>query len=386
MKVLRLIGGLDPSHGGPAVSSMNSVIATQRAGAEITFAVPLERSGRAGIENAIAELEDEGVSVITFECATGFESVMPGWGINPKLAKWIRANRDKFDIIHCHGAWQMVTFLTSLSAGRGPLTALTPHESLTDFDIAQSPNVITKFLKPRLKARYLKNIALFVMSSGLEARDSLPSVIANTERNAVIYHPVYDDRKRTPAPRSSSSEAGPLKLGYLGRLHQKKNVNLLIDALAGLGSKLSLTVAGTGPEEERLKAHAHELGVADQINWLGFIQGKKAFFDQIDVLVMPSEYECFGMAAAEAMVNGIPVIVSRETGIAEVVDQHGGGKIIEPAVDQIRNAITDFSNNSEEFDQLSSDATNCAELALSFKKHGQANVDAYRKLLNTTAG
>ncbi len=75
MKVLRLIGGLDPGHGGPAVSSMNSIIATQRAGTDITFAIPLEPSGRAAIEPAIAQLEQEGVSVITFDCATACEKL-----------------------------------------------------------------------------------------------------------------------------------------------------------------------------------------------------------------------------------------------------------------------------------------------------------------------
>jgi glycosyltransferase involved in cell wall biosynthesis len=54
-----------------------------------------------------------------------------------------------------------------------------------------------------------------------------------------------------------------LRLGYLGRLHKKKNLSLLIEALPKLGSKVSLTVAGTGPEEEALKAKADALGIAD---------------------------------------------------------------------------------------------------------------------------
>ena len=384
MKVLRLIGGLDPSHGGPAVSSMNSVIATQRAGADITFALPLEPSGRAAIEPAIAQLEQEGVSVITFDCATACERLFSGWGVNPRLAKWIRQNRQNFDIIHCHGAWQMVTLLTSMAAGGGPATALTPHESLTNFDIAQSPNAATKFLKPKLKTRFLRKFDLFVMSSGLEARDSLPGEIASSPRTSIISHPVYDDTTRALSSRTQTADQNPLRLGYLGRLHQKKNLRLLIEALAELDDDVTLTVAGTGPEEQTLKALAEKLAVKERITWLGFIQDKQAFFKQIDLLVMPSEYECFGMAAAEAIVEGIPVIVSKETGIAEIVEQHGGGKIIDPTAAQIVDTVSLYLADTKDWNALSRQAIQCAEQALSFKKHGEATVKAYQKLLART--
>ena len=50
----------------------------------------------------------------------------------------------------------------------------------------------------------------------------------------------------------------------------------------------------------------------------------------LDVLAMPSEYESFGLSAAEAMLHGVPVLVSERTGIAEVIARHGGGRITRP--------------------------------------------------------
>jgi hypothetical protein len=175
----------------------------------------------------------------------------------------------------------MVTLLTSFSSGKGPATALTPHESLTKFDIAQSPNALTKFLKPRLKARFLKKFDLFVMSSSLEARDSLPADIAASPRNAVISHPVYDDISHTLSARTTTFSDTPLRLGCLGRLHQKKNLSLLIEALPKLDANVSLTIAGIGPEEEALKTKAGALGVGSRINWLGFIQTRKHFLKKL---------------------------------------------------------------------------------------------------------
>jgi len=62
-----------------------SIVAMQRAGAEINFTISLEPSGRTAIEPVIAQLEQEGVSVITFDCATRLEELFPEWGgVQPK--------------------------------------------------------------------------------------------------------------------------------------------------------------------------------------------------------------------------------------------------------------------------------------------------------------
>jgi glycosyltransferase involved in cell wall biosynthesis len=129
-----------------------------------------------------------------------------------------------------------------------------------------------------------------------------------------------------------TSSDTPLGLGFLGRLHQKKSLSLLIKAPPKWDTNVSLTIVEIDPEEEALKTKANALGVTDRINWLGFVRDKEAFFEQIDILVMPSEYECSGMAADEA-------IVSHETGIDEIVKNYGGGQIIESATDQIVPAI-----------------------------------------------
>lgn len=99
---------------------------------------------------------------------------------------------------------------------------------------------------------------------------------------------------------------------------------------------------------------------------------------------MPSEYECFGMAAAEAIVDGIPAIVSRESGIAEIIEGHGGGQIIEPVADQIVSAIEGFLEQPGHRNALSRQAIQCAEQTLSFKKHGEATAAAYQKLIERT--
>lgn len=383
MKLLRLIGGLGPEHGGPPVSSMYACIAAQRAGAETTFAFPVEKEPRGTLANALTDLRAEGVKFVHFPYTGSWGRRGESWGVSFGLARWIRRNYRQFDLIHCHGAWQMVTALAARRAGNGPPVVLTPHESLTDFDIAQSSSPLTGALKKWLRRYYGRHIDLFVMSSQLEARDSLPAVVEPSGRVAVIPHPVFDETKNRSATKAATRAPGGLALGYLGRLHAKKNIHIILQALQGADDGFSLTIAGNGPEEASLKALAATLGMDHRITWQGFIEGdrKQRFFHDIDILLMPSDYECFGMAAAEAMTHGVPVITSPDTGIAEILRTHGGGDIVAADSAELRVAIEDLAENPGRMIEQGRRATMAAHNSLSFAAYGAAMLHQYETLL-----
>ena len=177
-------------------------------------------------------------------------------------------------------------------------------------------------------------------------------------------------------------------VGFLGRLHAKKNLDILIRTLPGLPESVSLTVAGDGPERAGLRCLADQLGVADHVRWLGFVEGdaKADFFRNIDLLVMPSEYECFGMVAAEAMARGIPVVVTPETGIAELVRSQGGGEIAPANIDGLGRVIEDLDRDPDRLAALSEEAVAAATKELSFSAHGTALVSHYKRMQSTPTG
>lgn len=382
MKVLRLIGSLDPRHGGPPVSSLNSCIAAQRAGAETTFAFPVDGEPSGPVAEALGKLRAAGVDIVTFPASSALGSRGRSWGLSRPLARWIARNRQRFDLIHCHGAWQMVSVLAARgpSAARPPIM-LTPHESLTNFDIAQTRNALTKPLKSWLRRYFIKRFDLFVVSSRLEARDSLPPSVGQSHRVAVIPHAV-EQATSAAASTNETTDPGSLHIGYLGRLHRKKNIDLLFNAISRIDHPVSLTIAGAGPEETRLRKLAFDLGITDQITWLGFIEEpeKADFFRAIDVLALPSDYECFGMAAAEALASGVPVIVSDQTGIAEIVRDKGGGDIIEPNRKDMERVIQALVEEPERLAGLAQHARDAARSALSISAHGDALYREYERL------
>jgi UDP-D-galactose:(glucosyl)LPS alpha-1,6-D-galactosyltransferase len=124
-------------------------------------------------------------------------------------------------------------------------------------------------------------------------------------------------------------ESGVVLL-YVGRLENAiKRVDVLLRALRAVGSFCSLVVVGDGPDREELASLAHELGIMQRVRWLGWRRDPWAAVDEASLLVLPSEYEGFGVVVLEALARGLPVIVSKSSGAAEVVQERENGWTLE---------------------------------------------------------
>lgn len=114
----------------------------------------------------------------------------------------------------------------------------------------------------------------------------------------------------------------PLVIGALGRLHMDKGFDYLIEALADprlADQKWRLMIAGEGPEQAILSLLAKKRGIADRIDFIGWVEDRGAFFRAIDILCMPSRNESFGMVLIEALAHAVPVIASDNPGCREII-------------------------------------------------------------------
>lgn len=113
--------------------------------------------------------------------------------------------------------------------------------------------------------------------------------------------------------------------GSTKMLESVNGVDLVIKAFASFKkdyeSKAVLRIAGTGTEEPSLKTLAQSLGVADEVEFLGYIPNKDmpAFLNKTDVLLQMSHYESFGVGAIEAMACEVPVVASDTIGASEYI-------------------------------------------------------------------
>jgi len=118
------------------------------------------------------------------------------------------------------------------------------------------------------------------------------------------------------AARSAPSE-GPVRLLYVGRLVEDKNLGRLVRALASLvPGEAELVVCGIGPLEAELRSLAAELGVAVELHGYVAPADLPARFAACHALVLPSLYEPFGVAVREAAAAGLAVVCSRDAGAA----------------------------------------------------------------------
>lgn len=133
------------------------------------------------------------------------------------------------------------------------------------------------------------------------------------------------------APRNSDSKLGAV---FVKWLEPKYGADVLLDALALMDPTVPIrtTIAGTGPLGAELRQRAARLGVAGRVEFVGMVDHERvpALLRRHDIFVMPSRWEEFGVAAAEAASCGLPVIATRVGGIPEIVQDGITGLLVPP--------------------------------------------------------
>jgi len=122
-------------------------------------------------------------------------------------------------------------------------------------------------------------------------------------------------------------------IGTIGRLSEEKGTQYLIKAMGLLresNPQLKLEVVGSGPQRVQLEALAAELMLTSRVQFLGWQQSVFKYLEGWDLCILPSLEEGFGLAAAEAMASGVPVVASRVGGLEEVVLHEETGWLVEP--------------------------------------------------------
>lgn len=147
-----------------------------------------------------------------------------------------------------------------------------------------------------------------------------------------------------PRAHFATPEGVPLLLG-MGRLHESKAHDVSLRALALLPDAY-LWIAGSGPEEDKLKALAEDLGVAARVRFLGWRTDAPALYRSADLCVFPSRFEPLGNVVIQAWAHGLPVIAANAAGPASLIRDGEDGALIpidnaEALADKVRALLAD---------------------------------------------
>jgi len=235
---------------------------------------------------------------------------------NYSLVAEVIAKNNSFDIIHAHD-W--LAYPAGIAAKRISGKPLIIHVHATDFDRSGGK------VNPRV---------FNIEKEGMEMADHIIAV-SNLTRNIIINkYGINPDKVSTvynavePLCKTAKTK---LKKGvndkivtFLGRITMQKGPEYFLEAASMVLKKMKgvrFVMAGSGDMMNVMIKRAAELKIADKFNFTGFLKGDEVtdMLHMSDVLVMPSVSEPFGIVPLEAMQANVPVIISNQSGVSEVV-------------------------------------------------------------------
>jgi glycosyltransferase involved in cell wall biosynthesis len=264
--------------------------------------------------------------------------------LSPALLWYLFRNARRFDAIHIHSWWNLSVLLaTFVCLLKGVKPVLSPRGMLSSFTISGR----FKPLFHRFVGKWLLKNTYLHTTSPQETQECL-AMIPNWRHSDLpnfLDTPLLNLPKPTRLNGHANPQSHTLKLLFLSRLHQKKGVELLLDALAQVTFDWSLTIAGGGETDyvEQLKKQSKNLGIDLKINWLGWVNAteRTAAFEAADLMVLPSHNENFANVVIESLAAGTPVLVSQYVGLSKYVADNNLGWVCDTTVDSLRETITE---------------------------------------------
>ncbi len=236
---------------------------------------------------------------------------------NYSMVAEVIARRNQFDVIHAHD-W--LTFPAGIAAKKVSGKPLVVHVHATDFDRSggsANPNVYA------IEREGMEVADRIIAVSGLTKNIIVEKYGIPAEKITVVYNAVE--------PLTDLKEKGIKKgiddkiVTFLGRITMQKGPEYFIEA-AGLVLKkmnnVRFIMAGSGDMMNQMIARVAELGISDHFHFTGFLKGNDVnqMLRMTDVFVMPSVSEPFGIVPLEAMQFNVPVIISYQSGVAEILE------------------------------------------------------------------
>jgi glycosyltransferase involved in cell wall biosynthesis len=167
-----------------------------------------------------------------------------------------------------------------------------------------------------------------------------------------LQHPLLDTSEFYRLP--EKHEGTPFTILFLGRLHQAKGIDILLDAFAKLVRVRSAKLLIAGQDDGylmTLKAMVNDAGLQDRVCFTGFLdkQDKLSALVDADVLIQPSRNEAGARPSLEAIMCHTPVIVSRDTGAGEEIASFDGGLLFDTGnAEDLAMKITQVMDNPED--------------------------------------
>lgn len=397
MRVLHVIPSVSPHRGGPSRVAINLVkhLREQGVDAEIATTNDDGSGSEAPLDVPVNQRSEyEGVPVWFFPLSNSSRQNVSlgrdkGFLFSAPFTQWLWQNIRSYDVLDNHYLFSYASTCAGAIARwqKVPYTVRTMGQ-LAPWALAQSRR--KKQLYAFLLERHNLNRAnaIHCTSSGevTDVRNFGVTAPTLTLPLGVEFPQPLPEAKQKLRARYQLPAEVPLIL-FLSRLHYKKRPDLLLEALHQLSSQTShfhLLLAGSGEPDylDTLKNLVSSLGLSEKTTFTGFVAGsdKDLVLQGSDLFVLPSFSENFGIAVAEAMAAGLPVIITPEVQIAPDIAQAKAGLVVEGTVSAFAEAIALLLNSKSDRQQLGHNGVQYAQQYYTWSAIAAQLANAYATL------
>jgi glycosyltransferase involved in cell wall biosynthesis len=362
LKVLHVIPSVSPMRGGPSVLVRTIARSLARAGLEVHIAATDDNGqDRLDVPHGTPVLE-EGPTYWYFPRQTRFYTF--SW----PLSWWLSRHVRDYDLVHIHGLFSFATLPAALWASRSGVPYIVrPLGTLNRWGMRNRHPLLKKLSFRLIESRILAGAAVVHYTSQQEQLEA--AELGIVQKSVVIPNPVDETvghsmhvpgRFRALYPQLADRTV----ILFLSRLDAKKGLDLLLPAFGRVREQhpeVALVIAGNGDPGfvAALQQDATRLGIASDIIWTGFLAGEKkaALLTDANVFTLPSYSENFGMAVAEAIATGLPVVVSDQVGIHREILNAQAGLVVPCTVEELARALIQLVANSPLRSQMGENGT-----------------------------
>ena len=307
-----------------------------------------------------------------------------------QLAKWHRQYLNNFDLVHTHYLFSHLPSFTARAARQRNIPYLMrPLGQLTPWALSQSANK-KKIYTQLLERRNLEQAAAIYCTSPEEASNvrtfGLRTPTVTLPLGVYAPEPIRDAREKLHQLYGIPVEL-PVVL-FLSRLHHKKQPEVLIRAVEQLLKKqpCHIVLAGTGEPQyvEKLKKLVGALDIQGSVTFAGFVSGysKNLLLQGSDIFALPSHSENFGIAVAEALIAGLPVVITPGIQISEEINAAKAGLVMDANVSDFSSALYQLMTMPHLRRQLVANGLSLAKTRYSWASIAQQLTPFYREMLS----
>ncbi|MDR2086489.1 MAG: glycosyltransferase family 4 protein [Dysgonamonadaceae bacterium] len=218
-----------------------------------------------------------------------------------------RVKKERIDIIYSNTSINCIGIMVAILTRKPHIWHF--HETIYGYGWTKYLNILYLIF-----LRYKKNTVIFISESQkIGWQTKLPKSFSNSK---IIYNTIKEINI------TDNPSHGDVVFGYLGSILKEKNIVLLVNAFHELRythSNIKLIIGGTGTDEYKLKELIKRYSLESSIKMIGYVSDVSPFYENIDVFVLPSLIESWGLVALEAMSAGKAVIMTNNSGLHEIL-------------------------------------------------------------------